>query len=142
MTIAVAHNESAEGQAALVHAIKEAAFKKTNLLVLHILDDSDAVATDSEAAAIRTDIQARIGASGFADTQWELRTAAGGHSTAGALLDLTIDAGAELLVLGSRRRSVIGRFLLGSMVQRVVLDSPVPVLVVKAPPDLTVALRP
>ncbi|MCW2811511.1 MAG: hypothetical protein JWP61_1969, partial [Friedmanniella sp.] len=39
---------------------------------------------------------------------------------------------AELLVIGARRRSPVGKFLLGSVTQTLILQSEVPVLVVKA----------
>lgn len=47
--------------------------------------------------------------------------------------DLVMEHGADTLVLGSRRRTAVGKLMMGSTVQRVLLDSPVPVLVVKAP---------
>ena len=40
--------------------------------------------------------------------------------------------GADLLVIGARRRSPVGKAFLGSVTQEVLLDSAVPVLVVKA----------
>ncbi|WP_299036939.1 universal stress protein [uncultured Pseudokineococcus sp.] len=49
-----------------------------------------------------------------------------------ALLDAVPGAGAELLVVGTRRRSPVGKFLMGSTAQRIILGSDVPVLVVKA----------
>ena len=50
----------------------------------------------------------------------------------GSLLDLADEVGASLLVLGAKRRTPVGKLLLGSMVQRVLLDAQIPVLVVKA----------
>lgn len=62
-----------------------------------------------------------------------MRVEPDGGDPAGALVDLVADVGAGMLVIGSKRRSAVGKFLMGSTVQRVLLDSPVPVLVVKAP---------
>ena len=45
---------------------------------------------------------------------------------------LADEVGASLLVLGAKRRTPVGKLLLGSMVQRVLLDAQIPVLVVKA----------
>jgi nucleotide-binding universal stress UspA family protein len=40
---------------------------------------------------------------------------------------------AELLVVGARRRSRVGKLLMGSVTQSIILDADIPVLVVKAP---------
>ncbi|WP_114560862.1 universal stress protein [Desertihabitans aurantiacus] len=52
-----------------------------------------------------------------------------------ALIDAASYEHAEVLVIGVRRRSPVGKFLMGSLVQRVILDSTVPVLAVKADPS-------
>ncbi|NNH24611.1 universal stress protein [Pseudokineococcus marinus] len=49
-----------------------------------------------------------------------------------ALLDAVVAEGADLVVVGTRRRSPVGKFLLGSTAQRVILGAEAPVLVVKA----------
>jgi nucleotide-binding universal stress UspA family protein len=137
MTIAVAHSDTDEGRAALVAAADEAASRGTDLLVLHLVDEpttdsaTDLVPVDEvEAATVR--VRAVLETPDVPAVPWQLRTANDGHDPAGALVDLLVETGAELLVLGSRRRSAIGKLIMGSTVQRVVLDSPVPVLVVKA----------
>ncbi|MET1005288.1 MAG: universal stress protein [Propionibacteriaceae bacterium] len=131
MTIAVAQHDSAEGRSALLHAAREATFQHTTLAVLHILEN------ESEAAVQIREQETRelLTEAGYGDLDWSLHTAIEDSSRATALVELTEEVGADLLVIGSRRRTPIGKFLLGSTVQRVVLDSPVPVLVVKAPLD-------
>jgi nucleotide-binding universal stress UspA family protein len=49
------------------------------------------------------------------------------------ILDLTGKVEAELLIIGARRRSPVGKALLGSVTQTLILEVDVPVLVVKSP---------
>ncbi|MET0318785.1 MAG: universal stress protein, partial [Rhodococcus fascians] len=86
---------------------------------------------DREATTLAT--EQILTSRGVADATFSVRVEPDGGDPAGAIVDLVADTGAELLVIGSKRRSAVGKFLMGSTVQRVLLDSPVPVLVVKAP---------
>lgn len=52
---------------------------------------------------------------------------------ADAVLDLSVEKEASLLVVGIRRRSPVGKFLLGSAAQRLILEAEVPVLTIKEP---------
>ena len=51
---------------------------------------------------------------------------------ADAVLALVERTKADLLVIGARRRSPVGKALLGSVAQTIILEANVPVLVVKA----------
>lgn len=128
MTIAVAHSDSDRGRAALKHAAEEAQFRGQPLVVLRIIPGVDEVTHQDPA------VSEQIGAelSDFADVSWTLRTAPEGFDTAEALLDLAEEVDASLLVIGSRHRTRVGKLLLGSTVQRVLLEAQLPVLVVKA----------
>lgn len=131
MAVAVAHDDSRSGRAALTRAAREARFLGVDLAVLHVLDDRQE-ATDAVRAALVAQVQEVLDEVG-GDLTWELHLAPFDHHTGTSLVDLATESGADLLVIGARRRTPIGKFLLGSTVQRVVLDAPVPVLVVKAP---------
>jgi nucleotide-binding universal stress UspA family protein len=51
------------------------------------------------------------------------------------LINAAESAGADFIVIGLRRRSPVGKRLLGSNAQRVLLDASCPVLAVKAEPE-------
>ena len=54
------------------------------------------------------------------------------YDPAEQILDTATEVGAELIVLGTRKRTPVGKFLLGSTIQKVILDATAPVLCVKA----------
>ena len=51
------------------------------------------------------------------------------------LVNVAQDVEADIIVIGLRRRSPVGKLILGSNAQRVLLDAPCPVLAVKADED-------
>jgi nucleotide-binding universal stress UspA family protein len=124
--VAVAMSNTPEGQEALRRGAAEAELRRTELIVLSVVDRDSVSAEDRSAA--QAEVERTL--SGTATT---VRVEPDGGDPAGALVDLAADVGAGMLVIGSKRRSAVGKFLMGSTVQRVLLDSPVPVLVVKAP---------
>ena len=65
------------------------------------------------------------------DVPVDARTVAGEHDVADGVLGEAERAGADLLVIGARKRSPVGKLLLGSATQRIVLNAEIPVLVVK-----------
>ncbi len=128
MTVAVAHSDTPRGRAALLAAADEAVLRRQDLAVLHIIGGVDEVQGNDP--AVEKQVTAQL--EGIDGLTWKLHTAPEGYDTAEALLDKAEDVSATLLVIGSRHRTRVGKLLLGSIVQRVLLESPIPVLVVKS----------
>lgn len=128
MTVAVALSDSPRGQAALRVAAEEAVLRGQDLAVIQIIPGVDEVLVNDPAIEERVAEQL----AGVAGLTWKLYTAPEEYDTAEALLDQAEEVDAKLLVMGSRHRTRIGKLLLGSTVQRVLLESTIPVLVVKA----------
>ncbi len=127
MTVAVAYFDSDRGRAALRYGAEEARFRGQPLVVLRIIPGVDEV-TEEDPKLLE-----QVGAelTDFADVSRTLRTAPEGFDTAEALLDLAEEVDASLLVIGARHRTRVGKLLLGSTVQRVLIEAQLPVLVVK-----------
>lgn len=62
---------------------------------------------------------------------YEIRQLLGGDDTAEQLVALAQELAASLLVIGIRHRSPVGKLIMGSIAQRVLLDATCPVLAVK-----------
>lgn len=126
--VAVAFNNSDPGRAALLRAIQEAESKDQELVVLHVVEDLNTESREQAAA----DSSAAIRAAGANPDKVRVLVGAEGPNPAGALIDLAIEVNADTLVVGGRRRSPVGKLLVGSTVQQILLEAPMPVLFVKA----------
>ena len=118
MAVLVAVPDTREGHHALVAATAEAQLMGTNLLVLNL------GAAEVDLSAVPPDLPHEV-----ID-----RLGPGDRDPAEAVLD-EIKRHPEIsrLVIGVRRRSPMGKALLGSLSQRLLLECPIPVLAVKAP---------
>lgn len=137
MPVAVAHNATPEGHAALWAALAWARVHGTSVLVLHVEETTSGSTRDTHASetgvhGVEREVAELLAAETEAPPEWRVVSTVSGGDVASALLDLVAEHGADLLVLGSRRRSAVGKLVMGSTVQRTLLDSTVPVLVVKA----------
>lgn len=136
-TVAVAHSASPSGGLALVRGVEEARLRGADLAVLHVVGSLDA----DRAAAYRAglDETVRRAMSGGPEVPWQvhLRTAASDAAVADSLLGLLDEIAPDLLVLGARRRSPLGKVFLGSVAQLVLLAANVPVMVVRVGMDVT-----
>ena len=135
MSIAVAHQVSPAAEPALRLAAREAVLRGTSLEVVHIVENLDAD-TDAAYRAGISDALEKVLADIFAPgLEWHLHIVAGGTDIAdvsSAILGQVRDIDAEILVIGARRRSPVGKAFLGSVTQTLILEADVPVFVVKS----------
>ena len=129
-TVVVGYVATPEGEAALDRAVEEARLRQGSLLVVcsHRGDPGRHQDSGEHDAEVET-VSARLEGTGVS---YEVRTLARGFEPAEDLLSLAEASGAELIVIGLRRRTPVGKLILGSNAQRVLLDAQCPVLAVKA----------
>ena len=126
--VVVAYTPRADGRAALHRAVEEARLRGLRLVVVNasrgdaLVDP--AFAAPDDVAELRT----LLDDSGLPH---EIRQQPSGHEPADQVVDIADEVGAELIVIGMRRRSAVGKLLLGSTAQRILLDARCPVLAVK-----------
>ena len=82
--------------------------------------------------ATAEDIDALDGQLTAAGIEHEIRRGLESPSAADAILDAARDTSADLIVIGVRRRSPLGKLVTGSTAQQVLLDATCAVLAVKA----------
>ncbi|MEO2098308.1 universal stress protein [Brachybacterium paraconglomeratum] len=124
--ILLAYVPSATSEAAFAFAVEEAERRDASLLVL-----ASERAPDPRKARGVTDhrpLQERLEETGLA---FELRTVPKRDDPADDILDAVEHDDVDLVILGIRKRTPIGKILLGSTSQRVAIESPVPVVMVK-----------
>jgi len=132
MSVAVAHQISAAARLILQEAAKEASLRQTSMSVIHIAEGVDIDMVEEQKLNLRAEIADMLGEAKLTDVEWTLHVATG-VDVAETVLDLVADTDVELLVIGARRRSAVGKLIMGSVTQTIILRAEVPVLVVKAP---------
>lgn len=137
MTIVVGYNATDEGRAALQAAAVESESRRVPLVVVNSTSvDHRWDADDGQRLADELDeIKLRLDAVGVEHTMRGLARGdeVRGEDPAEDLMDVAADVSAALIVIGVRRRSPVGKLLLGSTAQQVLLQAECPVLAVKAP---------
>lgn len=130
-TVVVGYVPKPEGEAALDRAIDEAKLRGIKLVVVNShrggpdFDGPAAIKVEAEMDAVK----AKLDTSGV---EYDLRQLVRGFEPAEDLISIAEANAAELIVIGLRRRSPVGKLILGSNAQRVLLDAHCPVLAVKA----------
>lgn len=128
MGIVVGYLATPEGQTALEVAATEAQ-RRAERLVVVVSDRGDETPEQRQALDAALD-----GVRSQLDTQgvtYEIRVLTRGRDVAEDLISTAEEVGARLIVIGLRRRSPVGKLILGANAQRILLDAPCPVLAVK-----------
>jgi nucleotide-binding universal stress UspA family protein len=130
MTVVVGYIPTREGQVALARAVEEARKEGSTLVVVNSSRGDAPVdqrfLLDDELDQLR----AKLDAEGVAHTVVQ---SVRGRDAAEEVIDAVEQHEADLVVIGLRRRTAVGKLILGSTAQRILLGAPCPVLAVKAP---------
>jgi nucleotide-binding universal stress UspA family protein len=131
MSVVVGYVPTAEGDAALETAIREAGTRQVRLIVI-ISERGHHFGTEPvELQAGADDVRRQLE---LTHLHYEVRQTTRGRDVAEDIVDAANAEDAQLIVIGLRRRSPQGKLLLGSNAQRILLDAPCPVLAVKPDP--------
>ena len=129
--IVIGYTADAFGQAALDQGLAEAQLRGTDVLVINSTA-GDSYTDPAFAAPDKVrDLQARLTTSGV-PFEWSQPV---GVDAANELLTAMERDDAELLVIGIKHRNPVGKLLMGSVAQQVLLECPKPVLAVKPSED-------
>ncbi len=131
MAVVVGYIPTREGRAALRRAAAEARLREATLIVVSSNRggrDFDAEEAQHFEEALR-EIRRELEAEGV---RYEERALVRGSEPADDLIAVAEEVDADLIVIGLRRRSPVGKLLLGSNAQRILLEAHCPVLAVKA----------
>jgi nucleotide-binding universal stress UspA family protein len=128
--VVVGYVAKPEGEAAVEQGIAEAKLRSATLIVVNShrggreFDDDTSARSDQDLSGL----EARLKESGL---EYEVRQLVRGFEPAEDLINIAETSGAELIVIGLRRRTPVGKLILGSNAQRILLDAHCPVLAVK-----------
>lgn len=129
MIIVVGYSPTKPGQTALLAGIEEAQHRSASLVVLNS-SRGDALsdpgyAQEADLAWVRTTCAE-------AGVEFSIRQEVRGREPSEEIVDLLHEVKADLCVIGLRRRSAVGKMLLGSNAHRILMEAPCHVLSVKA----------
>ena len=129
MTIVVGYSPSPQGLAAVDAAIVEAERRDERLVVVNsgVLGDYS-VASFANPQDLDA-LDAQLTEKGI---DHEVRQSTRGLAPAEEILSVAAEVGADLIVIGVRKRSPLGKVVTGSTAQQVLLDATCAVLAVKA----------
>lgn len=134
MTIVVGYIPTPEGRAALDAACAEAKERQRSLIVVNShkggasFDGDDAIAAEQALNAVSQELSA-------AGVSFSIRELVRGNDPTDDMISVAQEVGASLIVIGLRRRTAVGKLILGSNAQKLLLEADCPVLAVKAPRD-------
>ncbi|WP_028650692.1 universal stress protein [Nocardioides halotolerans] len=127
-TVVLGYVPKPEGEAALAASISEATLRGADLVVVNAHRAHHGESEDGAAAEL-DGVRSRVESAGVTV---DVRQPETGLEASENLLAIAEEVGAELIVIGLRRRTPVGKLILGSNAQRILLDASCPVLAVKS----------
>jgi nucleotide-binding universal stress UspA family protein len=131
VSVVVGYVPTKEGRAALRRASEESLLRRAKLIVINSSrggKDFDA----EEARRFEVELATVQGQLDEAGVEHEVRQLVRGNEPSQDLIDVANEVSADFIVIGLRRRTPVGKLILGSNAQRILLDASCPVLAVKA----------
>ena len=126
MNVVVGYSPNKYGRAALDTGVRESKRRGGTLYVVNATKGEAWVdprfASDNDISELEKELS-------YTGVSYEVRHTVG-VDVGDQILEV-VEVGAGLLVIGMRRRSPVGKLLLGSLAQRLLMDCPVPILAVK-----------
>ena len=129
MTIVAGYTPTPAGRAALMAAADVAGQRKHPLIVVNS-SRGDALADPG--VAQQADLDWARTTLEEAGVEFSIRQSVRGCEASEEVVTVLEEVGAELCVIGIRRRTAVGKMLLGSNAHSILMDAPCPVLAVKA----------
>ncbi|MFL6131788.1 MAG: universal stress protein [Nocardioidaceae bacterium] len=128
MNVIVGYRPTPEGIAALDRAVEEARRADARLLVINSAEEPTDAPEPISAELGADALAERLTADGISH---DIRQLAVDDDPAEAILASVGDASRDLIVIGLRRRTPVGKMITGSVAQEVLLGADCPVLAVK-----------
>jgi nucleotide-binding universal stress UspA family protein len=129
--IVVGYIDTPEGAAAGDRAILEAKHRGAVLVIVN--SQRGGAGLDRETVlALEADVENLAQRARDEGVDVKIRQLVRDADPASDLIDVATEESADLIVIGLRKRSPVGKLILGSNAQSVLLDAPCPVLAVKA----------
>ncbi len=128
MSVLVGYVPTPEGRAALRYAVQEAKRRGVDLVVIN----SQKGGHRHEGVHVNEVLAEAETALNEAGIDSATRALVREHRPSEDLVDVADEIGAECIVIGLRRRTPVGKLILGSNAQRILLDASCPVISVKA----------
>jgi nucleotide-binding universal stress UspA family protein len=127
VTVVIGFIPDQYGEAALAHGLEEASRRRTGVVVVNSTKGDALVDKRYLGAEGKVTLEQRLSESGVVH---ELRQTMG-RDVADEILAVASEVDADAIVIGIRHRTPVGKLLLGSVAQRVIIDARCPVIAVK-----------
>src|SRR5688572_30204188 len=127
MSVLVGYIPTPEGRAALTAAVTEAGLRTTSLIILNASSGDALVDPRHATTEAMAEIEQELAAARLPHPVEHLT----GRDPVDGIVRRADQGDVELVVIGLRRRGAVGKLLMGSAAQRILLEVGCPVLAVK-----------